>query len=53
MLILEEVRCPGCNRKLAELNGQAQIKCSKCKAMVGVDTTISPRKIYIKPERQK
>ena len=51
MLILDEVRCPGCNRKLAELNGQAQIKCPKCKATVAVDT--ETRKVYIKPERQK
>lgn len=58
MLILEEVRCPGvlpngvkCNRRLADINGQAQIKCPKCKSMVIVDT--EARKIYVKAERQK
>lgn len=58
MLILEEVRCPRmlpdgtkCGRKLANLKGQAQIKCPKCKALVEVDT--ETRKIYVKPERQK
>ena len=51
VLILEQVRCPGCNRRLADLNGQAQIRCPKCKALVEVDT--EARKIYIKTERQK
>ncbi len=51
MLILEQVRCPGCNRRLADINGQAQIKCPKCKSLVIVDT--EERKIYIKAERQK
>lgn len=51
MLILEEVRCPSCHRKLGNLNGQAQIKCSKCRSIVEIDT--EARKIYIKPERQK
>lgn len=51
MLILEQVRCPGCNRRLVDLNGQAQIRCPKCKALVEVDT--EARKIYIKTERQK
>lgn len=58
MLILEEVRCPNilpdgtkCNRRLADINGQAQIKCPKCKSLVHVDTIA--RKIYIKTERRK
>lgn len=51
MLILEEVRCPECSRKLGNLKGQAQIKCPKCKALVEVDT--ENRKCYVKPERQK
>ena len=51
MLILEEVRCPACDRLLGKINGQAQIKCPKCKAMVEVDT--AARKLYVKPERQK
>ena len=57
MLILEEVRCPHilqngtkCNRRLADINGQAQIKCPKCKALVIVDT--ENHKIYVKPERR-
>lgn len=50
MHILEEVRCPSCNRKLMELSGQAQVKCSKCKSMVIVDT--EARKIYIKKEHR-
>ena len=51
MLILEEVRCPECGRLLGKLSGHAQIKCSKCKALVEVDT--EARKLYVKPERQK
>ena len=51
MLILEEIRCPGCKRKLMNLRGQAQVKCPKCKALVEVNT--DARKVYIKPERQK
>lgn len=51
MLILEQVRCPGCNRLLGNLKGQAQIKCPKCKALVEADT--EARKIYIKPERHR
>ena len=51
MLILDEVRCPGCKRKLMELKGQAQVKCTKCKALVSVDT--EARKIYIIHERLK
>ena len=58
MLILEEVRCPrvlpdgtNCGRKLANLKGQAQIKCPKCKALVEVDT--EARKISAKTERRK
>lgn len=51
MLILEEVRCPECGRLLGKLNGQAQIKCPKCKATVEVDT--EARKLYVKPERRK
>lgn len=56
-MILEEVRCPcilpsgaKCNRRLADINGQAQIKCPKCKALVIVDT--ENRKVYVKPERR-
>ena len=58
MLILEEVRCPHilpdgtkCNRRLADINGQAQIKCPKCKSLVYVDTI--KRNICINTERQK
>ena len=51
MLILEQVRCPKCNRRLVDLNGQAQIVCSKCKSLVEVDT--DARKIYIKERQEK
>lgn len=51
MFILEQIRCPQCNRRLVDLNGQAEIRCPKCKALVEVDT--EARKIYIKKERQK
>ena len=51
MLILEQVRCPDCNRRLADMNGQAQIRCPKCKALVEIDTVA--RKIYIHTERRK
>lgn len=51
MLILEQIRCPQCNRRLVDLHGQAQIRCPKCKALIEVDT--ETRKIYIKTERQK
>lgn len=45
MLILEQIRCPKCNRRLMDLKGQAQIRCPKCKALIEVDT--DKRKIYI------
>lgn len=51
MLILEQVRCPNCNRRLADLNGQAQIKCPKCKTLLSIDT--EKREIKIMTERQK
>lgn len=51
MIVLEEIRCPDCGRKLGNLSGIAQIKCPKCKAMVEVDT--ETRKVYIRPERRK
>lgn len=50
MIIFDQVRCPRCNRRLVDLKGQAQIRCTKCKALVGADT--EARKIYIIPERQ-
>ena len=51
MLILEQIRCPKCNRRLLDLKGQSEIVCPKCKSLVYVDT--EERKIYIKAERQK
>ena len=51
MLILEEIRCPSCNRKLGNVRGQAQIKCSKCKSLIHIDTDM--RKIYIKETPKK
>lgn len=45
MLIYDQVRCPQCNRRLVDMKGQAQIRCSKCKALVQIDT--EARKIYI------
>jgi LSD1 subclass zinc finger protein len=51
MLILEQVRCPRCNRRLMDLKGHAQIRCPKCKALVDVDT--DARKVNILIERQK
>ena len=48
MLILEQVRCPECNRRLVDLKGQAQIRCPKCKALVDIDTEV--RKIIIHKE---
>lgn len=53
MLILDEVRCPNCNRKLMELSGQAQIRCSKCKALLHIDTENDVRKIYVKEPPKK
>ena len=38
MQILEQIRCPRCHTRLADVKGQAQIKCRKCKALVEVDT---------------
>jgi LSD1 subclass zinc finger protein len=53
VLILDEIRCPGCGRKLMELNGYAQVKCPKCKSMIVANITDTERKVYIKPERRK
>lgn len=44
--VLEQVRCPQCNRRLMDLQGKSEIRCPKCKALVFVDT--EARKIYIK-----
>jgi phage FluMu protein Com len=52
MLILDEIRCPECGRKLMELCGQAQVKCPKCKSMIFANITDTERKVYIKSERQ-
>ena len=52
MLILDEIRCPGCGRKLMELSGRAQVKCPKCKAIVFANITDTKREVYIKPERR-
>lgn len=46
MLVLEQVRCPICNKRLCDLNGQAQIKCPKCKSIIEIDT--DKRKVYVK-----
>lgn len=51
MIVLEQVRCPKCNRRLVDLRGQAQIVCSKCKSLVEVDT--DARKIYIRERQEK
>ena len=51
MLILEEVRCPDCNRMLGLIKGQAEIRCPKCKSTWMIDT--DARKIYKKAERQR
>lgn len=51
MLILEQIRCPECNRRLMDLKGHAQVRCPKCKALVEIDT--DTKKVYIRPERQK
>ncbi|MBR5873301.1 MAG: Com family DNA-binding transcriptional regulator [Oscillospiraceae bacterium] len=51
MLVLEQVRCPQCQKLLGALNGQAQIKCGRCKALIDIDT--EKRTIKIIKERQK
>lgn len=51
MLIMEQIRCPNCNRRLMDLSGHAQVKCPKCRSIVEIDT--ADRKIYVKNERQK
>lgn len=53
MLILEEIRCPECGRKLMELSGHVQTKCPKCKSLIHAKITETERKVYIKAERQK
>ena len=52
MLIYEQIRCPQCGRRLVDMHGQAQIRCSKCKSLVQIDT--EARKIYIieKPKKK-
>lgn len=51
MLVLEQIRCPVCNRRLMDLSGHAQVRCAKCKALVEIDT--DAREIYVKSERQR
>jgi phage FluMu protein Com len=51
MLTLEQVRCPVCNRRLVDMNGQAQIRCPKCKSLVAIDTVA--RKVNILERQEK
>lgn len=51
MLTLEQIRCPICNRRLCDLNGQAQIRCPKCKSLIDVDTVA--RKVNITERQEK
>ncbi len=51
MLILEQIRCPKCRRRLVDLDGHAQIVCPKCKSLVDCDT--KTRKIYIIERHEK
>ena len=50
-MILEEIRCPKCGRKLFKLNGQAEMPCPRCKTLLYIDT--EARKVIIIHERQK
>ena len=50
-MALEQVRCPVCNRRLMDVSGQAQIRCSKCKALVDIDT--EARKINVRETPKK
>ena len=50
LIVLEEVRCPKCKKKLLNLSGQAEVLCPRCKALIYVDTT--KRKVLILQERQ-
>ena len=50
-MILEEIRCPKCNKKLLNLSGQAEMPCPRCKALLYIDT--EARKVIIIHERQK
>ena len=51
MIVYEQVRCPNCNRRLVDMQGQAQIRCPKCKSLVEIDT--AARKIFIKQSVKK
>lgn len=51
MQVLEQVRCPQCNRRLVDLRGRAEIRCPKCKALVEIDT--EAKTIHIQRERQR
>ena len=50
MLIYEQIRCPKCSRRLIDMCGQAQIRCSRCKSLVEIDTVA--RKIFIHKEKE-
>ncbi len=45
MIVLEEIRCPVCKKKLMTLNGQAEVMCPRCKALISVNT--DTRKIVV------
>ena len=51
LIVLEEIRCPKCGKKLMNLNGQAEMPCPRCKALLHIDTV--ERKVVILKERQK
>lgn len=50
MLIYEQIRCPHCGKRLVDMCGQAQIRCSRCKSLVEIDTVA--RKIFIHKEKE-
>lgn len=37
---MREIRCPVCGRKLGLIDGEASIKCNKCKSIVDINTRI-------------
>lgn len=51
MIVLEEIRCPVCKKKLMTLNGYAEVMCPRCKALVTVDT--GTRKITVKEKERQ
>ena len=51
LIVLEEIRCPVCKKKLMTLTGRAEVMCPRCKSLIVADT--ETRIIMVKPKERQ